>query len=279
MIAITRTLRRGMRGADVSQLQDRLRELAYIPLATKSDGSFGPLTEAAVIGFQSRSGLKADGVVGKQTLAALFVDPYEPGDVVVTVPKTAAQFAAKYRAAKIRPEKLATVQKRAALLLKFKDRYAAVAKTVLGSADLWWVPACIHNQESGSDVGVFKACLHNGERIVGTGRKTSLVPAGKGPFATWEEAAIDALRYDKLDRWTDWSIGGALYKLIRFNGLGYDMHGVASPYIWAMTDQYTKGHYGEKVGADGKPHSTWYPNKVSQNYGIASILMVLGIKA
>jgi peptidoglycan hydrolase-like protein with peptidoglycan-binding domain len=36
------------------------------------DGIFGPLTEAGVRAFQEAHGLLVDGIVGRQTLAALF---------------------------------------------------------------------------------------------------------------------------------------------------------------------------------------------------------------
>jgi hypothetical protein len=57
------TIRRGSTGNDVKTLQMRL--------AISVDGSFGPVTEAAVIAFQKTAGLVADGVVGPKTWAAL----------------------------------------------------------------------------------------------------------------------------------------------------------------------------------------------------------------
>jgi hypothetical protein len=54
-----RTLRRGMTGDDVKELQEAL-ELAV-------DGEFGPVTEAAVKRVQASFGLTADGVVGPKT--------------------------------------------------------------------------------------------------------------------------------------------------------------------------------------------------------------------
>jgi len=55
-------LRRGMQGASVRQVQERLNELGATPrLAT--DGSFGPLTEAAVIAFQRSRGLSSEDAV------------------------------------------------------------------------------------------------------------------------------------------------------------------------------------------------------------------------
>ncbi len=64
----------GMRGPEVMQLQEALSRFGYRdshgrPLTT--DGDFGPHTQQAVQAYQQAHGLKADGVVGPQTLAAL----------------------------------------------------------------------------------------------------------------------------------------------------------------------------------------------------------------
>lgn len=55
---------------DVAMVQRRLNELGYGPLTV--DGSFGPMTEAAVVAFQADHGLDVDGIVGPYTWAALF---------------------------------------------------------------------------------------------------------------------------------------------------------------------------------------------------------------
>ncbi len=60
-----RTLKKGCRGDDVKTLQ---RALNLSP-----DGVFGPLTEKAVIEFQRKHSLDADGIVGAKTWAALGV--------------------------------------------------------------------------------------------------------------------------------------------------------------------------------------------------------------
>ncbi|MBQ7655149.1 MAG: peptidoglycan-binding protein [Clostridia bacterium] len=71
------TLRRGSKGELVKQLQRTLNFLLDENLTV--DGIFGAKTEAAVMVFQSKMGLKADGVVGPKTWAELgVIEPEEP---------------------------------------------------------------------------------------------------------------------------------------------------------------------------------------------------------
>ena len=63
------TISIGDRGARVKVLQQALISLKY--LSGKADGIFGNQTLNAVYKFQSRSGLKQDGLAGKKTLTAL----------------------------------------------------------------------------------------------------------------------------------------------------------------------------------------------------------------
>ena len=127
----------------------------------------------------------------------------------------------------------------------------------------WDVIGVIHYRESS---GSFAGVLHNGQKIIGTGKKTTLVPKGRGPFKTWEDAAVDALLncppYAGKNK--DWSIAGTLDLLERYNGLGYRNKGLPSPYLWAGTDQYVKGKYV----ADGR----FDPNYVDTQLGVAPIL-------
>lgn len=64
-----RNIRRGMVGWDVSALQFLLARRGVSPGAI--DGVFGPGTAAAVVRFQNRMRLAADGVVGPMTRSAL----------------------------------------------------------------------------------------------------------------------------------------------------------------------------------------------------------------
>ena len=63
------TLRQGSSGPDVTNLQQKLKDLGFDPNGV--DGNFGPGTRDAVIAFQQSQGLQADGIAGPATLAAL----------------------------------------------------------------------------------------------------------------------------------------------------------------------------------------------------------------
>ena len=92
--------------------------------------------------------------------------------------------------------------------------------------------AAIHRRESDCD---FDTYLGNGEPL---DEVTTLVPAGRGPFDTWEEGAIDALTYDGLTEVTDWRLEKMLFHLEKYNGLGYHNKTppLPSPYLWAGTN-------------------------------------------
>ena len=62
-------LKKGATGTRVTALQEKLRQLGYY--TGKMDGDYGDGTVSAVKAFQSRNGLKADGVAGEATLKLL----------------------------------------------------------------------------------------------------------------------------------------------------------------------------------------------------------------
>ena len=62
-------LKVGSSGSQVRTLQTKLNNWGYD--AGKADGIFGSATKAAVIRFQKKNGLVADGIVGAKTAAAL----------------------------------------------------------------------------------------------------------------------------------------------------------------------------------------------------------------
>ena len=62
-------LRKGSKGDEVKGVQTRLKRWGYYNGSV--DGIFGESTKKAVIAFQKKNGLTADGVVGKSTYKAL----------------------------------------------------------------------------------------------------------------------------------------------------------------------------------------------------------------
>ena len=66
-----RTLRNGMEGGDVKELQSLLIQLGYDLGVWGDDGEFGDMTEMAVREFQQIEGLAVDGIVGNITYTAL----------------------------------------------------------------------------------------------------------------------------------------------------------------------------------------------------------------
>src|SRR5262245_22305508 len=76
--------------------------------------------------------------------------------------------------------KVAEASRQAQLINRQRATYEDVGKAV-GAP--WWVIAVLHLREAGEvDVGRWFCVLHNGEKIIGTDRKTRLVPEGRGPF-------------------------------------------------------------------------------------------------
>lgn len=59
----------GSRGAEVREIQTRLKKWGYY--SGSIDGIYGTATKNAVIKFQKKYGLTADGIAGKQTLAKM----------------------------------------------------------------------------------------------------------------------------------------------------------------------------------------------------------------
>lgn len=144
-------------------------------------------------------------------------------------------------------------------ILKSKARYDAVSKT---SNIPWFVIAVIHNMECSLN---FRQHLHNGDPL---NKKTVNVPKDRPPGwdgkGTWEESALDALSYDNLTSWADWSIAAVCYKLEGYNGWGYRNHGIHTPYLWSFTNHYMSGKYI----ADG----VWSESAVSDQCGCGAVL-------
>lgn len=119
-------------------------------------------------------------------------------------------------------------------LIANKSRYVAIEKR---TGVPWWLIAVLHMRESDAN---FKTYLGNGEPL---SRKTRLVPRGRGPFTSFEDGAVDALRIDGLSSVKDWRLEKALYYCEIFNGAGYHNKGLPSPYVWGGSNQQRAGKY------------------------------------
>ena len=142
-----------------------------------------------------------------------------------------------------------------------QEKYAAVEED---TGVPWYFIAVIHNMESSLN---FNRHLHNGDPLT---ERTLNVPQGRpkkgNPPFTWEESAIDALKFKRLGKWKDWSLPGPLYKLEDYNGWGYRLYHphVLSPYLWSYSNHYVSGKYV----ADGR----WSDTAVSKQAGAAVLL-------
>jgi lysozyme family protein len=143
---------------------------------------------------------------------------------------------------------------------KIQLNYAKYKEVELKTGVPWKLIAAIHYRESTLN---FATCLHNGDPLPGP---TYRVPKNRGPFSSWSESAIDALKYDGLHKIKFDSIESQLIMAEKMNGLGYrKTGGEYSPYVWAGTN-----HSDEtgKYVVDGKYSSTAQEKQL----GVAAIL-------
>lgn len=126
----------------------------------------------------------------------------------------------------------------------FWDRYVEVERN---TGVPWAVIAAIHMRESGGDM---TRQILNGQLVSET---TTMVPKGHGPWRTWADSAVDALRIRGVQGTEDWDLVMALEFMERWNGWGYKNRDKNSPYLWSGCQ------HGEGVGkfvADGTYVST-----------------------
>lgn len=244
---ITKIPQPGDISIDVGVLQAALNIKGLI---VKVDGDFGPVTRKAVSEFQKRIGLPGSGVPGPVTIESLgitLVGSFPAGPVTTGVDPdegTPPWYRRMFSACEVVAGKEDQLRKTLATIdrglirymevsgrLGFRDNYVMIFAYILGA---------LHFKEASCN---FSGVLHNGERIIGTNEKTTLVPRGRGPFSSWEDSAVDAInlngaRWQKL-REGSTDIGDILYAVERFNGPGY-INGAGklevSPYLWECSN-------------------------------------------
>ncbi|MGW1419189.1 peptidoglycan-binding protein [Bradyrhizobium manausense] len=160
----------------------------------------------------------------------------------------------------IRPTRLGEANATARKAINGKATYQQVERL---TGVPWYFVALCHYRESNFD---FDTYLGNGETLH---RVTCLVPKGRGPFSSFVDGAVDALRIQHFVGTQDWCIARTLYRLECFNGLGYHAKGVNSPYLYGGSTLYgpTEARGGKFV-AD----HVFDPNHVDTQLGTAVIL-------
>lgn len=164
--------------------------------------------------------------------------------------------------ATIRPEHQADAEKAAARISTTAAR-AAFEHVQKLTAVPWYMVGAILWRESDLN---FKAYLGNGQPL---NQVTTIVPKGRGPFASWYDGAADALTLQGIAGFDpkNWTIERILFWLERYNGTGYFGHAVNDPYLWSWTDFYTVGKFTTDHGFD--------PTAVDKQGGCVAVLKVL----
>lgn len=160
----------------------------------------------------------------------------------------------------IRPARLGEANATARKAINGKATYQQVERL---TGVPWYFVALCHYRESNFD---FDTYLGNGESLK---RVTCLVPKGRGPFASFVDGAVDALRIQHFVGTQDWCIARTLYRLECFNGLGYHAKGVNSPYLYGGSTLY--GPAEAKAGKFVADH-VFDPSHVDSQLGTAVIL-------
>jgi lysozyme family protein len=161
----------------------------------------------------------------------------------------------------IDPNRVSELERAVDVIKANKARY----QTVEAATNVpWFFVALVHFAEGALD---FSTYLGNRDPFKSV---TIHVPKGRGPFVSWEEGAIDALRLEGFvgsDLSGFLNLGRLLYRIEGMNGYGYHQHNVNSPFLWACTNLYTSGAYVAEHVFD--------PNAREKGCGAAALLKVL----
>lgn len=155
-----------------------------------------------------------------------------------------ANYTEMFRTVQVLPEWESKVW---AAVEQIKAHMAEYQKVEHNTGIPWAVIAAIHFRESGADMN--KQIL-NGQSI---SQKTTIVPKNHGPWSSWSDSAVDALRLQKANREELYTIADVLGFMEQWNGWGYRHRNTNSPYLW------TGSQYGVGLGkyvADGNYSST-----------------------
>jgi lysozyme family protein len=167
------------------------------------------------------------------------------------------EYAQLIAAAHIRPECEHVLQKTAERLLHDKPVYQRIF-------DATGVPVAVLMALSEREMsGNLHCYLGNGQRLT---MRTTIVPKNRGPFPDtidgFVAGALDALHLDGLDqvaRTTEgWSMPRFGYESEDWNGFGYRLHGIPTPYFVGGTTvqkpgKFVRDHVYSTTKPDGTP--------------------------
>ncbi|WP_105435811.1 CHAP domain-containing protein [Neorhizobium tomejilense] len=190
--------------------------------------------------------------------------PADPSSIPVVSPKWSENYQVLWDKMSVSEAWMDAARGIVTKLVKYQSRYAAA---VAGTAIPWWFVAVIHSMEAGMN---FNRHLHNGDPLTSrTVREPKNLPVVPEPPYSWEVSAADALRYERLEQVTDWSLPSVLYHWHRYNGIvnEYKRRGIPTPYLWSGSQHYVKGKYVRDHEFD--------PNEPSDQVGAAVLLRVM----
>jgi len=236
----------------LTELQAKLASLNYY--LGKVDGLYGARTQGAWRQFKISVHQGAFDVVGQGSLNALNA----------AKPRVLTPYASGYNklwySASVNPGRIHVCDY--VIDSKFTTHLSSYEKVESATGVPWFVVAVIHAREADCD---FSCHLFNGDPLT---HRTVNVPAGQpsegNPPFDWYVSAIASLKWDGLDKMSNWSLESILYQLEKYNGLGYFNRGINSPYVWAGTNQYSCGKYV----SDGR----FDPKAVDGQLGCAALL-------
>lgn len=176
------------------------------------------------------------------------------------------EYEALWASMTIRPEKVNLLRGDAAGLIRHKPSYQIIEKR---TSVKWFIVALIHEMECG---GNFALNIAQGDPW----NKVSVhVPAGRGPFASFEDAAVDALHIDGTSSIKDWGIARVCYELEKYNGFGTRSHGVHTPYLWSYSNHYGSVEHGILETGKYVSDHNWDPKAISQQGGAMPLLKTM----
>lgn len=163
-----------------------------------------------------------------------------------TLTNTKSSYLAAWQGMDIKPDILPKAQSVADKIISLRNRYDPLE---IATGVPWYFIGLLHMRESNFN---FETHLHNGDPLAdknGNPLRTKNEPKGypkeppqNGVSYTFEESAIDALTKE-FGAVKEWSIEQIAYYMEKYNGFGYRMKGLPSPYLWSGSNQYVKGKY------------------------------------